>query len=212
MFGEAFEDLETYTKASCPLAEGMVNLATGTPYATCPDWNENVLDTLTGPDRPDLLLVSSSSHTMSDGGSLADGLSATWGRLRDAGVGLAVIADTPQPGVGGAECVAEHPDRSPYDLGERGLDRIRPVFLLCRGSEQGKIVEPSRDPAGRRSAFLQLGQHRSGAGEHRRRQPGQLRDRDVRRLGHRLDFEEEASRAGRGGHRASCARLGADIQ
>ena len=64
---------------------------------------------------------------------------------------------------------------------------------LLGGGEQGQIVEPRGDPAGGVAAGLELGEHRLGARDDRRRQAGELGHRDaVAAVGGAVgDFVEE---------------------
>ena len=65
------------------------------------------------------------------------------------------------------------------ELGERFGERVGGGFGRRRGGEQRQVVEPGGDPAGRVAAGLELGEHRLGAGEDDRRQPGELGDGDA---------------------------------
>ena len=123
----AFEDLavahkwqvSSYTKSSCPLAEVRVPIGASTrPYDSCGRWNENVLAALTGADRPDLVVATSSYYrimrgddvlTPQEGGpGLIAGLRASWQALAAAGPKVVVLRDTPYPGVDIADCVSAH--------------------------------------------------------------------------------------------------------
>lgn len=109
--------LVTYTKSACPFVSILVALE-GRPYHDCLDWNRALRATLTGPDRPDLLVVSSSAYLpVRDGEQvtggrarelLADGLRQAWGEVAAAGVPVVVIRDIPYPSIDVGECVSMH--------------------------------------------------------------------------------------------------------
>nr|WP_276202962.1 acyltransferase family protein [Jiangella muralis] len=114
--------IETYTKSSCGFFSVEVTTAAGAPYTSCRDWNEALLDRLTGPDRPDLVVTSGSNsyrvwedgRELDDDASadrLADGLRDSWQAVRDAGVELVVLENTPWLEQDPAECVSAKPDR-----------------------------------------------------------------------------------------------------
>src|SRR5690606_32256687 len=51
--------VRTYTKQGCAFTDSMLVTAEGEPYTTCRDWGRDVLDGLTGAEKPDVVLVSS---------------------------------------------------------------------------------------------------------------------------------------------------------
>ena len=109
----------TYTKSACQFATVETSLD-GEVYQTCRDWTDNVLDRLTGPDKPDVVVTAGQRDQGVVGGSDGDlelsedamqaALVDTWTRIEDAGVKVVVLADTPQTGGDIYACVAEHPD------------------------------------------------------------------------------------------------------
>jgi peptidoglycan/LPS O-acetylase OafA/YrhL len=101
--------LETFTKSRCPLIDAKVSLSEGGYDEPCAQLNAAVIDELTGPDRPDYVLLGSAGYTTSEGTAVA-GFERAWSRLTDAGVPFAVIQDTPRAGIDIPECVATHPD------------------------------------------------------------------------------------------------------
>ncbi|WP_019877469.1 SGNH hydrolase domain-containing protein [Sporichthya polymorpha] len=121
----------TYTKSNCVPADLLTTLS-GNPYTSCRQWVRKVLNRLTGPDRPDLVLTTH-RHSASGVGPLdeqrravRDALVATWSRLRDSGVPVVVMADNPSPPreLTVWKCVAEQrPTVSPcaFDR-EQGID------------------------------------------------------------------------------------------
>ena len=113
--------LDTYTKGSCALTAARTWLGTTQgPYDACTRWNEAVVGRLLA-DPPDLVVVSNNRiEVAGDDGELvrgaagdeaaAAGLTSTWQRLRDAGIDVAVLGDTPWVAIDVPECVAQHRD------------------------------------------------------------------------------------------------------
>lgn len=105
--------LEIYTKSSCPFIGTAVSAEGKTFYSECYEWNENAIKHLTGPDAPDYVITSSALHggaEVNDGnvrtGSIAEGYSLVWNQLKQAGVPVTVLMDTPRPRIDVPECVA----------------------------------------------------------------------------------------------------------
>lgn len=124
--------LRTYTKSACPLAAvdfviGEQNLR----YDSCYEWNDLLMEELTGPTKPDVLVTSMSYKwaAMDESGDrlpteqaqvlLADGLTITWNKITEAGVPVLVIRDTPRPSFDVPECVVSNR----ADLIECSFDR-----------------------------------------------------------------------------------------
>ena len=113
--------LDTYTKGSCALTTARTWLGTmQAPYDACTAWNEAVVARLLA-DPPDVVVVSNNRIEVAgaDGalvrGRAGDevavaGLAATWQRLRDAGIEVVALGDTPWVGIDVPECVAQHRD------------------------------------------------------------------------------------------------------
>jgi peptidoglycan/LPS O-acetylase OafA/YrhL len=109
----------TYTKSACQFATVETSL-NGEVYQTCRDWTDNVLDKLTGTDKPDVVVTAGQRDKGVVGGTDGDlelsedamqsALVDTWTRVEAAGVKVVVLADTPQTGSDVYACVAEHPD------------------------------------------------------------------------------------------------------
>ena len=113
--------LETYTKSACGFisADIAVEDASG-PYRSCTAWNESLLEHLTGPDRPDLLVTSGSdnyrvmrggkvlSNTAGDRRYVA-GLRRSWEAVQQTGTPVAVIRNTPRMGFDVPACILAHP-------------------------------------------------------------------------------------------------------
>jgi peptidoglycan/LPS O-acetylase OafA/YrhL len=54
--------LNTWTKSACPVADILVLSGDGRPNQACKTWRENVMKSLTGSDRPDLVIIASRSN------------------------------------------------------------------------------------------------------------------------------------------------------
>ena len=108
----------TYTKSTCSFTTATLSVEDEV-FESCTAWNESLLERLRE-DAPDLVLTSqgrkralSDPEDPGEGEAVApmvDGLVERWGQLVDAGIGVAVLADTPQPNRDVYECVAKHPD------------------------------------------------------------------------------------------------------
>lgn len=100
----------SFTKSACPFSTASYTDA-GQPYTACNQWNEAVTKVLTGPEKPDFVLVTSSAYqALPDGPTSAEGLAEAWTSLRAANVPFAAIADTPRMGINVPECVSANPD------------------------------------------------------------------------------------------------------
>jgi peptidoglycan/LPS O-acetylase OafA/YrhL len=112
--------IEAYTKSSCTLADVLttISLTGSEPYDSCTDWNRNMMQALTGDEKPDVLVTSSFSHVaVIDGArqskaqsirAVGAGLHRSWSELADAGVPVVSIVDTPDMGIAIPECVSEN--------------------------------------------------------------------------------------------------------
>jgi len=124
--------IETYTKSACPFATIETSLD-GDVYTTCREWTDNVLERLTGPERPDVVVTAGQRSEGVVGGEDGDldlsrdamqsALVDTWGQLADAGVKVVSLADTPQTFTEVYACVSEHPD----DLTQCTYDRAQGI-------------------------------------------------------------------------------------
>ena len=111
--------VETYTKSACQFATIETSLD-GAVYQTCRDWTDKVLEQLTGPDKPDVVVTSGQRDEGVVGGedgdldlsqdAMVEALADTWTQLEDAGVKVVSLADTPQTFTEVYACVADHPD------------------------------------------------------------------------------------------------------
>jgi hypothetical protein len=101
--------LQSWTKSACPSADVRV-LRKGRSYLSCRQWYEAIMARLTGPDRPDLVILSNGTHypdvILDPAGAqplagkeatdaLLEGYQSTMTRLLAAGVEVAVIRDIP---------------------------------------------------------------------------------------------------------------------
>ena len=112
--------LITYTKSACPFLNAEVQHG-DRPYSSCTAWNKAMRDRLTGPDRPDVVVTSSSNYRVVRDGrtlnseeslsALADGMRTSWHALDSAGVRTVVLRDTPRPDIDIAECASQHTER-----------------------------------------------------------------------------------------------------
>ncbi|MEP6856265.1 MAG: acyltransferase family protein, partial [Pedococcus sp.] len=102
----------TYGKSACAFADGRAENA-GKAYPSCDEWNRRVVDRLRA-DPPDLLLTSGYAASAWDGdratrGALVAGLADRWSALRDAGIPVVVLADSPLSPNDLDVCAARHP-------------------------------------------------------------------------------------------------------
>lgn len=104
--------LEIITKSACPLIS-TAKKGRSKFDSSCYEWNQEVMDHLTGPDSPDHVIVSSyvySPFNVDDPrvhvGSIAQGYEMAWQRLTASGVPVTVLLDTPRPNIDIPECVA----------------------------------------------------------------------------------------------------------
>ena len=112
--------LVTYTKEACPLVRSPVAQAKRA-YPTCTEWNRAVRDRLTGEDRPQLLITSSSAHSLFTDGhaltgeagrtALVESFRQTWSALADTDLPTIVLRGIPQPGRDVPDCVTTHRER-----------------------------------------------------------------------------------------------------
>lgn len=115
--------LETYTKSSCAVLDAEVATTKGDqPYTSCAEWNASLLDHLTGPDAPDIVVASGSNEhavirdgvTLSDDESeplVVDALERSWRTIIDGGPALVVIRNTPWLDLDMPECISANPDQ-----------------------------------------------------------------------------------------------------
>ena len=120
----------TWTRSACPFSATLATPGDSAAHR-CRDWGEELIDRLTGADRPDLVITSAvRSSGMRSAGEpgtskeLADGYVEYWNRLHESGVPVLALSDTPQPGREIYECVAENPDTYMTDCQGKGGDGL----------------------------------------------------------------------------------------
>jgi peptidoglycan/LPS O-acetylase OafA/YrhL len=105
------------TKSACGFHDGM-QVAKGTQYTSCADWNTAVLADILEM-QPDVVITAERiSQALEDVGDLdslsrgamVDAMVRQWSRVTDAGIPMVVIADNPSPGEVSPvyECVADN--------------------------------------------------------------------------------------------------------
>jgi peptidoglycan/LPS O-acetylase OafA/YrhL len=102
----------TYGKSACTFAAGRAQNA-GRAYPQCDEWNRRVVDRLRA-DPPDLLLTSGYAASAWDGtgatsAALVAGLADRWTELRDDGIPVVVVGDSPVSPDDLDVCTARHP-------------------------------------------------------------------------------------------------------
>lgn len=110
----AFEELadrngwrvESYSKSSCPLVGTLVMFEAGEEtYDSCLAWHDNMMASLTGPNKPDIVVTSNQNYKTADGEPMAIAMADTWRILREADIRVAALGDTPRPGINIPECI-----------------------------------------------------------------------------------------------------------
>ncbi|MDG4785946.1 acyltransferase family protein [Micromonospora sp. WMMD1102] len=133
--------LVTYLKANCPFLRLEVSTRSEAQRNACAGWYHNVHATLTGPERPQLLLTTSSRYRPWVDGRALTGQSAhdalvramrrTWSELASARVLTVVLRDTPMLPADNPRCVAANPDRL-----TRCAPQRRPALSASAGEAQ----------------------------------------------------------------------------
>ena len=102
--------LEVHAKSSCPLSTEAVWIdKRKTVDEACLDWGRQVMDQLVQ-SQPDLVLVTNSGYQNGAGDPVSEGLSGAWTSMRDDGLDVAVLMDTPFMGIDVPGCLARNPD------------------------------------------------------------------------------------------------------
>jgi len=105
-----------YTKSGCSFTAAMTE-RDGAPYTECHAWSEELLERLTGDERPDVMVTSSIRAKALDASgdrsteALVEGYADYWSTLAAQGTRVVAISDTPQPpenDVVPYECALEH--------------------------------------------------------------------------------------------------------
>ncbi|MFD8597247.1 acyltransferase family protein [Kitasatospora sp. NPDC059646] len=103
--------VEELVKQGCPLPElTVVNPQLGRTYHECDTWRANALARLKAGPKPKLILVSALNRYTSDRAALLHGWEQTLAPLRESGVPIVYLQDTPIPGRDVPACVSGHPD------------------------------------------------------------------------------------------------------
>ncbi|GLZ58282.1 acyltransferase family protein [Micromonospora sp. NBRC 107095] len=145
--------LITQIKGSCPVENTPVLYKTNTPFDACTEWNKRLRATLTGPDKPQLLILSSLTYQPVPKGEPLQGVAAlrartdalrdTWSELADAGVRTVVIRDTPYFPFNVAECVSKNPEKLTRCSAprEKALEISQPQAEAAKGLDDIRFVD-----------------------------------------------------------------------
>ncbi|MGB3827681.1 MAG: acyltransferase family protein [Ornithinimicrobium sp.] len=106
--------VRTYLKSACAWTDAMT-VTKGSAYTSCRTWGQNVLNQLTGPNPPELVITTALRAKAADesGASqsheaLVSGYESYWSALVASGVPVVALSDNPHPGSEVYTCVAEH--------------------------------------------------------------------------------------------------------
>ncbi|MFF0298776.1 acyltransferase family protein [Kitasatospora sp. NPDC004614] len=103
--------VEELVKQGCPLPELTVtNPQLGRTYHECDTWRANTLRRLGDGPKPKLIVVSTLNRYTADRDALLHGWEQTLTPLRELGVPIVYLQDTPNPGRDVPACVSGHPD------------------------------------------------------------------------------------------------------
>ncbi|MFE2105007.1 acyltransferase family protein [Kitasatospora sp. NPDC059463] len=104
-------ELEELVKQGCPLPEiAVVNPQLGRTYRECDTWRANALTRLKEGPKPRLIVVSTLNRYTDDRELLLQGWEKTLAPLRELGVPIVYLRDTPVPGTDVPACVSGHTD------------------------------------------------------------------------------------------------------
>ncbi|MEV7770686.1 SGNH hydrolase domain-containing protein [Kitasatospora sp. NPDC086791] len=104
-------ELEELVKQGCPLPEiPVVNPQLGRAYRECDTWRANALTRLKEGTKPRLIVVSALNRYTDDRELLLQGWEKTLSPLRELGVPIVYLRDTPIPGTDAPACVSGHTD------------------------------------------------------------------------------------------------------
>lgn len=109
--------ITTYLKSSCPWSSALIygGQDPSHRYTICKQWGAKVLDRLTGPEKPTVIVTSGIRGTAftpsgtEDRATMVAGYADYWSAMGTIGVPVIVLNDTPQPGKVVYECVLDHP-------------------------------------------------------------------------------------------------------
>ena len=105
--------LQVATKGACPLTTATI-IRDGADYTACSEWNARAFEYLTGPDKPDALVLTHSSYASLSRGGEASIVTAgveLVDTLTKSGVEVVVLQDTPFASFDIAECVESNQER-----------------------------------------------------------------------------------------------------
>ncbi|MGW6940750.1 SGNH hydrolase domain-containing protein [Streptomyces xanthophaeus] len=103
--------LQEFVKQGCPLPRLAVdNPQLGRAYRECDTWRADTLERLRQGPRPRLIVISSLNRYTTDPQLLAEGWEKTLAPLRETGVPIVYIEDTPVPGTDVPACVSGSPE------------------------------------------------------------------------------------------------------
>ncbi|MFD5919008.1 acyltransferase family protein [Kitasatospora sp. NPDC058201] len=103
--------LEELVKQGCPLPElDVINPQLGRPYRECDTWRDNALARLKEGPKPRLIVVSTLNRYTDDRQLLLRGWEKTLTPLRELGVPIVYLRDTPIPGTDVPACISGHTD------------------------------------------------------------------------------------------------------
>jgi peptidoglycan/LPS O-acetylase OafA/YrhL len=133
----------TYGKSSCAFSTGGAVLG-AKPYPSCDHWNARVLRSLLA-QRPDAVVTSSHAERAWDGRAatreaLPQRLAAQWRSLQEAGIPVAVIADSPSSPDDLDDCMSRHPS----ELTTCAFDRTEAVAHSGRPAQLGALGSAPR--------------------------------------------------------------------
>jgi SGNH domain (fused to AT3 domains) len=125
----------TYLRSRCPWTATATTVGAGdaSAYGLCHEWGRDVLDRLVA-EPPDLVVtadrpvVGTTDHPEPDSTSfaaIADGMTAYWDRLRDAGTRVVAIRETPEMGVDVPDCLST-PGTGPADCARSASAALPP--------------------------------------------------------------------------------------
>ncbi|MGJ9402113.1 acyltransferase family protein [Arthrobacter sp. KK5.5] len=124
--------LVSHTKSGCPLSnESILDPKSGGADRACSEWGKDVIRELSE-EKPDLVLVSSFDYRVAPDHRLSDGLAGAWAKLQDAGLKVAVLMDTPSPGIDIPECVSVNAD----SLERCAVDRVEALANGGRSAQE----------------------------------------------------------------------------
>ncbi|MFJ4667499.1 acyltransferase family protein [Kitasatospora purpeofusca] len=104
-------ELEELVKQGCPLPElSVVNPQLGRTYRECDTWRANALTRLAEGPKPRLIVVSTLNRYTDDREAVLQGWAKTLAPLRELGVPIVYLRDTPIPGTDVPACVSGHTD------------------------------------------------------------------------------------------------------